>query len=408
MSLLPTTAAGLQPGPSVPSGPAHDRYDVVVVGARAAGAAVAMLLARRGLSVLAVDRAAAGSDTLSTHSLGRAALLQLHRWGVLDAIRSAGTPVTRTVVFDYGDEPTVLSVWAPGEPVDGLYSPRRTVLDPALVAAAVGSGAEVRHGCAVSGPTFDDSGRIDGVLLAGPDGPQRIAARWVVGADGARSGLARRVGAPLTHRETAAAAFVFGYWSGLPDDSIVNLYDRLGRGVGIIPTNDGQACVWIAMTPQRFETDARGDVAGAYLRAIADHDRLAARLAGGSLASRVRGFAGLTGFRRRPYGDGWALVGDAGCFKDPVSAHGITDAFIAAELLADALGDILQRGIDARTALAAYERDRDRLARELMPPVARIATLALDPPGTRAAFKELTRALANELAFLQARSLAGV
>src|SRR5881394_1414992 len=103
----------------------HPRYDAVVVGARCAGAATAMLLARAGGKVLLVDRAQSGSDTLSTHGLMRAGVLQLHRWGLLDAIVAAGTPPVHTVVFDYPDERVCVPI-KPSPGVDALYAPRRT------------------------------------------------------------------------------------------------------------------------------------------------------------------------------------------------------------------------------------------------------------------------------------------
>jgi len=117
------------------------RYDVVIVGARCAGAATAMLLARRGLKVLLVDRSRYGSDTLSTHALMRAGVLQLHRWGVLDKIKAAGTPLIRTVSFHYDDNVVEVPL-KPQDGVDGVYAPRRTVIDAALVDAAREAGAE--------------------------------------------------------------------------------------------------------------------------------------------------------------------------------------------------------------------------------------------------------------------------
>ncbi len=82
----------------------RSRYDAIVVGARPAGAATAMLLARAGLRVLAVDRDREGTDALSTHALMRGAVLQLRRWGLMGAIEAAGTPPIRTVTFHYGAE----------------------------------------------------------------------------------------------------------------------------------------------------------------------------------------------------------------------------------------------------------------------------------------------------------------
>ena len=80
------------------------RYNAVVVGARCAGAATAMLLARQGLSVLLVDRDRPGADTLSTLALMRAGVLQLSRWGLLDRVRAAGTPAITSTSFIYGEE----------------------------------------------------------------------------------------------------------------------------------------------------------------------------------------------------------------------------------------------------------------------------------------------------------------
>src|SRR5690606_37951458 len=120
-------------------------YDVVVVGARCAGAATAMLLARSGLSVLAIDRNRYGSDTLSTHALTLPGVLQLSRWGLLDAVRAAGTPRVSRVVQHYGPQCVEVPIRPRGS-VDGLYAPRRHVLDRILVDAAVAAGADVRHG----------------------------------------------------------------------------------------------------------------------------------------------------------------------------------------------------------------------------------------------------------------------
>ncbi len=120
-------------------------YDAVIIGARVAGASTAMLLARRGLRVLAVDRSAYGSDTLSSHALMRGAITQLHRWGVLPSVVAAGTPALRWTVFQYG--PITVPVEIPDHRgVDALYAPRRTVLDRLLIDAARESGAEIHHG----------------------------------------------------------------------------------------------------------------------------------------------------------------------------------------------------------------------------------------------------------------------
>ena len=110
------------------------RYDAVIAGARCAGAATALLLARSGAKVLMVDRQAYGSDTLSTHALMRGAVLQLTRWGLIPDITAAGTPAIRSTTFHYGSEATRVAI-KPEHGVECLFAPRRTVLDRLLVDA---------------------------------------------------------------------------------------------------------------------------------------------------------------------------------------------------------------------------------------------------------------------------------
>ena len=134
-------------------------YDALVIGARCAGAAAAMLMARSGLIVLAIDRGDYGTDALSTHALMRAGVLQLHRWGLLTKIVAAGTPAVRAATFHYGNDPVEVPI-APTHGVDALYAPRRTALDRLLVNAASEAGAEVRHGYALAGLLHGSGGRV--------------------------------------------------------------------------------------------------------------------------------------------------------------------------------------------------------------------------------------------------------
>lgn len=380
----------------------QDLYDVVVVGARAAGAATAMLLARRGLSVLAIDRSPYGSDTLSTHSIAMAGVLQMSRWGVLDRIRDAGTPAANTVVFHYGDGTARLDLRPRGD-VDGLYSPRRTILDAALVDEAVASGAHVRHGVSMVQLTHDLRGRVDGVVIDVEGERRRVAARWVVGADGVRSKVAAQVGAEMIHQDRTGAASIYSYWKGLPSDTIVNHYD-VGRGGGVIPTNDGAAVVWTALTPGHFARSARGNLAGAHHAAIEALPGLRAQLTGAVRVGGYRGFPGVAGFLREAAGPGWALVGDASYFKDPVSAHGITDAFIGAEILSDAIADVAHCGVEEAAAFESYQGDRDALAAQMMPPVAQVAGLDQDMGTVEEAFRAMAAAMRDEWQFLESRT----
>jgi flavin-dependent dehydrogenase len=387
--------------PNTVSQPIDARYDVVVVGARAAGAATAMLLARRGLSVLAIDRSAYGSDTLSTHSISIAGVHLLDRWGVLDSLRDAGTPVTRAVAFNYGDDHLRLDIPARGG-VDGLYSPRRTLLDATLVDHAVAAGADIRHGVSMTAVTRDADGRVDGVELDVAGVRRRVAASWVIGADGMRSRVAAQVGARTTFEEKRGAADIYSYWTGLDDDLMENFYAP-GRAAGIIPTNDGASVVWVGLSPEAFRDVARGNLAPTYHAMIGTFPQLAEQLRSAMRVGGYRGFPGIAGYLREPFGPGWALVGDAGYFKDPVGAHGITDALIGATLLSDAIADIVRCGTDEHVALGGYALERDTMAAAMMPPTAAIASLGTDMSVVKQAFVDMAAAMRDEYVMLLGR-----
>src|SRR5215204_6002934 len=187
-------------------------FDVIVVGARAAGAATAMLLARSGLDVLVLERGAHGADTLSTHAIMRGGVLQLSRWGVLDDIVAAGTPGVKRTTFSYSDASVAIDIKSsPG--VEALYAPRRTVLDPTLVTAAEKAGASIHHGTSVNRLLWRGD-RVVGVHATTEDGRSvELFAPLVIGADGIRSTVARHVDAPLMRVGQHIGGSVYGYWS---------------------------------------------------------------------------------------------------------------------------------------------------------------------------------------------------
>ncbi|HET9022480.1 MAG TPA: FAD-dependent monooxygenase, partial [Ornithinibacter sp.] len=190
-------------------------YDVVVVGARVAGASTALLLARAGLKVALVDRSAYGSDTLSTHALMRAGVLQLSRWGVLPEVRAAGTPAVEKVLFHYADGDSVQVSIRPSPGVGALYAPRRHVVDKILVDAAAAAGVDVQHGVTVTG-LLDADGRVGGVRATRRDGTSfEVPARFTVGADGIRSVVADQVAAPVERRSAALGASLYRYHGDL-------------------------------------------------------------------------------------------------------------------------------------------------------------------------------------------------
>jgi 2-polyprenyl-6-methoxyphenol hydroxylase-like FAD-dependent oxidoreductase len=334
---------------------------VAIVGARAAGAATALLLARHGLRVLLIDRGRYGADTLSTHALMRAGVLQLARWGLLDRVVAAGTPPVRWVTFRYAGETVPVAI-TPSPGVDALYAPRRTVLDPILVDAAVAAGTAVRFGTAVTDLLRGPHGAVTGIVLrTGRGDPTAIEARLVIGADGIRSTVATRVGAPILRAGTGATAVTYGYWTGLSNDGYEWNF-RPDAASGVIPTNDGRACVFAGATSARV---GRGGLGILQELVAASAPDLADRLAAAEPPTVVRTFPGRPGHLRRAWGPGWALVGDAGYYKDPLSAHGLTDALRDAELLARAVVAVVADGVPEREALAGYEARRDALSTDL-------------------------------------------
>ena len=350
----------------------RDRYDVVIAGARCAGAATAMLLARRGLRVLVVDPAKRGSDTLSTHALMRGAVLQLHRWDLLDAVRSSGTPAIRKTTFHYGDEVIGIPI-KERDGVDALYAPRRTVLDSVLVDAALAAGAEIVHGRAVVDLIRDDDGRVRAAKISGADKQEiDVEADLVIGADGVRSRVARILGLGRDTTASHTTASIYGYWTGLELEGYHWYYD-LGAAVGSIPTNNGETCVFASVPQNRFEANRGGGLEALYREALSDvSSDLARRVASSDGPGKLRAFAGEPGFLRRAAGPGWALAGDAGYFRDPLTAHGITDALREAEFLAQA---VLEGGDDA---LAAYQASRNARVRGLFDITNQIASFEWD------------------------------
>jgi flavin-dependent dehydrogenase len=368
-------------------------YDAIVAGARPAGAATALLLARAGARVLVVERDAAGTDTLSTHALMRGAVMQLGKWGLLD--RLAGTPPVRRTSFFYGDEEVALDI-RPQHGVDALMAPRRTVLDPMLAGAAAEAGAEVRYRAALDDVLRDGRGRVSGAVIRTAEGSVPVAARLVVGADGRRSKLARLVTAPVTTAGRHAAASVYAYVAGLEDRGYRWHYGR-GASAGAIPTNGGLHVVFAGVPPGRFRAAARGDRGAFLARVLSEvHRGLAAEVRGALFATEPVAFAGEPGFLRQAAGPGWALVGDAGYFKDPFTAHGITDALRDAEILARAV----LAGTDA--ALRRYVATRDALSRPLFEATDALAALDWSFPEAKALHKALSAAMKAEQDWLAA------
>ena len=360
-------------------------YDAIVVGARCAGAATAMLLARRGFDVLLVDRAHFPSDLPHGHFIHRHGPARLHAWGLLDRVLATGCPAITSLVEDFGDFP----LRGDNLIVDGVpigLGPRRSALDAVLVQAAVEAGAKLRESFPVDDIVFDDD-RVVGIR--GGTGPTPVVerARIVIGADGRNSRIARAVRTPPYNQIPTLTCWYFSYWSGVSADAL-ELYLRDGRVVFAFPTNDDLFAVFVSWPIREFDR-IRTAPEEHMLDVLACIPELAARVTEGTREERVYGASSLPNYLRRPYGEGWALVGDAGCHKDPYLALGICDAFRDAELVTDAVTATLATGQPDLETGAEYERRRNKLTQPDFERNVELARGAPPPPQLLAARQEL-------------------
>jgi 2-polyprenyl-6-methoxyphenol hydroxylase-like FAD-dependent oxidoreductase len=356
-------------------------YDAIVVGARAAGSPTAMLLARKGYRVLLVDRASFPSDTLSTHYIHQPGIARLRRWGLLDRLVATGCPPIGRMTFDVGPF-ALCAAPAPSEGVAEGYCPRRTVLDSLLLDAACEAGVEVRTGFFVDELCFED-GAVVGIRSNGVEERARV----VIGADGRNSFVARAVQAPEYDTRRGRTCAYYSYWAGAQSEG-AELHPRDGRMIISGPTNDGLQIV-VAFWPRDEFKAVRADVEKSFLEAVALAPSLAERLSAGERTDRFYGSAELPFWYRKPFGPGWALVGDAGYHKDPITAQGISDAFRDAELLADALDSGFAGARTLDEALGEYERIRNEDTRALYELTYDLASLAPPPPEQQALFGAL-------------------
>ncbi len=337
------------------------RYDVIVVGARVAGAATAMLLARQGLRVLAVDRAGFPSDTVSSHQLQVPGAALLHQWGLLGKLTAAGTPPTRRVRFDAGGGLVMDGRFPAYGGVDALYSPRRTLLDSVLVEAAREAGAEVRENFRVTQLTASGN-RITGITGSARGRPAVTeTADLVIGADGKRSLVAGAVGA-RRYRERPVRSFAsYSYWAGVPVSG-GEIYQRPGRAVAVFPTNGELTMVYVAAPITEFAS-ARADLEDHYLSTLDRCGDLGELVRAGKRAERLRTTPDQPNTFRCAHGPGWALAGDAGVVMDSVSAQGMTNALRDASYLSDAVIAGLGGSRPLADALRDHQCRRDRAIR---------------------------------------------
>jgi flavin-dependent dehydrogenase len=335
-------------------------YDAIVIGARCAGAPTAMLLARKGHKVLLLDKSTFPSEIAHGHFIHRQGPKLLARWGLLDKIIESNCPPVLTQTTDYGDFALIGRKLA----ADGVafgYAPRRSLLDKILIDAAIDAGSEFREGFVVEDFLTEDNWFVG---VRGRSSQNAIGsvvterAQIIIGADGRNSHLARAVRAPLYQSTPALTCWYFSYWSGVPNDGL-EIYMRQRRVIFAFPTNNYLFSIFIGWPIDEFH-QVRSDIAGSFMQALELAPALAQRVRAGRREERFYGMADVPSFFRKPYGPGWALVGDAGCHKDPFMALGICDAFRDAELLANAVDEGLSGKRYIGEAMADYEKRRNR------------------------------------------------
>jgi flavin-dependent dehydrogenase len=340
---------------------AAERADAVVVGARPAGSATAAALARAGRRVIALDRAHFPSDTLSTHLMFAGGVVELARLGALERVAALGAPPLPDA-FMAGAGLEVRGRYTPVEGIDYGMCVRRTGLDAALVDTARAAGADVRERARVTELVWED-GRVAGVRWRDADGNEHeIRAPLVVGADGRRSLVARAVGAERPYRShpNGRACFYAYLEDPRTEWRATAAQWREGRELGTAFPCDGGLVMVLLMPPRERGEAFRTDLDAGWDATVAALPGLKERLEGCTRVTKVRSALDTTSYFRRSHGPGWALPGDAGHFKDPVTAQGIRDALRFGRRLGEATAPVLDDPARLDRALAAWERGRER------------------------------------------------
>jgi 2-polyprenyl-6-methoxyphenol hydroxylase-like FAD-dependent oxidoreductase len=335
-----------------------------------------MLLARSGYRVLMVDRATFPSDTVSTHFVHAPGVAALERWGLREPLAASGCPPIRSYAFDFGPF-TIEGSPRALDGIDEAYCPRRSVLDAMLVHAAADAGAEVREAFSVDDVLVED-GAVIGIRGKCAGATVTEHAKVVIGADGRNSLVAKAVRPEQYNERPAVSPAFYSYWSGVGSSGFeVYVGDRCGMAA--FPTHDDLTLIIVGLPADDFDA-ARHDVEGLFVRTLESAPLLADRVRSGRREERFHAATDLSGYFRKPYGPGWALVGDAGYHLHPITAQGITDAFLDAERLAGALDTIFSERGSFDDAMSRYQSSRDEHVMAMYDMTFDLAQLDQPPP----------------------------
>lgn len=336
-------------------------YDVIVVGARVAGSILAILLAERGHSVLLLDRAKFPSDTLSTHFFRAPAFRSFQAAGVLDQVLAVAPHLT----VNYN---AIDGVVFP-EPVDRpddfpfYLCVRRITLDAILVNKAEQmDGVTFREG-AVAKELLREDGRVVGVRWTNDQGDHEARAKVVVGADGLHSFVAKQGGAQVEREEPVNRAMYYAYYKGIEPNAgpAAEFHFRGNNLVYCFPCDGGLTQV-AASVPIALFAEFKRDPEGRLSQELRSMSALAERVTKAERVGPVRGTGSIPGLLRVPYGDGWALAGDASMVMDPWSGQGIDQGSTGATFLARELDEYLTGNKDWGKAMGDYHAARNEFS----------------------------------------------
>lgn len=342
-----------------------ERCDVVIVGSRLAGAAAAAHLARAGRRVVVLDRSHFPSNQLSTHLLFPSGVHELQRMGALEGILASDPTPSPWVSLQIGESAELSERWRPSGPIDYCLCVPRTIQDLELVRAARAAGADVRERHRLLRVLWR-GGRACGVRYSAPGGQEReIYAKLVLGADGRRSTVAAEVGAFRPYRAsrngrglvfrygkdplagTRAGKTIYQFWEG---DSLGFLFPSTPRGTALM----------LFMGAAGEAAEAKADPEGYWRRKLARHPRMSRRVEGMADLTPLAATSQTSAYFRASSGPGWALLGDAGHFKDPVIGQGQRDAMWSGRVLAEMVAEQLDQPAELDRTLRLWEQRRDR------------------------------------------------
>jgi len=336
-------------------------YDVIIIGGRIAGSLAAARLGQAGKRVLVLERARFPSDTLSTHFFRAPTFRALAAVEAYDEIQALAPHLT----VNYN----VIDGIVFPEPVDRpedfpfYMNMRRITLDELLVRNAERNPNVEFREAAKATRLLREDGHVTGVEWNESEGSREATARAVVGADGVHSFVAKEVEAQVEHEAPVQRAMYYAYFRGVQwTEGPGAEFHYRGNTLGYcMPCDAGLTLLAVSVPIAEFG-EFRSDPEGKLMRELNLFTDLASRIDKAERESRVLGSGSIPGRKRVPFGNGWALVGDAGMVMDPWSGQGIDQASTHAVLLAGRLGEFLDGKADWQAAMQAYHRERNEFS----------------------------------------------